>query len=307
MHEASYTQPAEFVEQLGSPSRAVQMQMYAALMDYPLDQRTDSALLVEILERLPEDQPFEFYEKYRLWLSEKVKRALIAHGTEATMPVITLLQDRRSYLRAWAADILAQGKDERALQPLLAALFDERQEPTEVGEPDWEFGPAAADRAAWALQTFGAVAVEPLIAIVRDPGASQLLSPYSMRTHTSPRSRAASVLGSMRDRRAVVPLIEALADHTVDDYGCRYVAAESLGYIGDPRAIEALTDALDDPHYLVRSQAASALVTFGLDQRIQVLTHLLETGDDDARKFAQRRLHAVRASRAKKEQKGMQG
>lgn len=114
MGESPYIQPTNLVEQLGSSSRDVQARAYAVLMDHPLDQRTDVSLLVQILERLPENQPLTVFEKHRMWLSEKAKRALIAHGAEAVMPVITLLKDSRSYIRSWAADILGAIKDERA-------------------------------------------------------------------------------------------------------------------------------------------------------------------------------------------------
>ena len=70
------------------------------------------------------------------------------------------------------------------------------------------------------------------------------------------RERAAAVLGEIKDRRAVQPLIYALKD---PDWSVRLRAAESLGEIGDPDAIDPLIDVLEDDSQLVWRKAAWAV------------------------------------------------
>jgi len=70
------------------------------------------------------------------------------------------------------------------------------------------------------------------------------------------REAAADALGEIGDPRAVEPLIAALGD---PDGDVREAAAEALGTIGDPRAVGPLTAALKDPSGGVRQEAEKAL------------------------------------------------
>jgi len=56
--------------------------------------------------------------------------------------------------------------------------------------------------------------------------------------------------------KAVIPLIEVLKDSNNEN---RKDAIEALGKIGDPRAIQTLTEALNDKDYYLRESAAKAL------------------------------------------------
>jgi len=78
--------------------------------------------------------------------------------------------------------------------------------------------------AADALVKIGALAIDPLIAALRDPKAAV-------------RWRAVYVLGEIGDARAIEPLIAALRDR---DAGVRERAAYTLGKIGDARALPEL-------------------------------------------------------------------
>lgn len=71
---------------------------------------------------------------------------------------------------------------------------------------------------------------------------------------------AAQSLGFIGDRRAVPSLIEALGD---EDGQVRSAAARSLGLIGDARATSSLVVSLDDGEYSVRLAAAGALDALG--------------------------------------------
>jgi len=70
------------------------------------------------------------------------------------------------------------------------------------------------------------------------------------------RKNAAEALGKIKDPRAVEPLIEALKDK---DFRVRWNAAEALGEIGDPKAVKPLIAALKDKDSTVRLYAAEAL------------------------------------------------
>lgn len=74
--------------------------------------------------------------------------------------------------------------------------------------------------------------------------------------HPESREEAAEALGEIRDPRAVDPLIAALNDRNPE---VREEAAEALGKIGDPRAVEPLTGLLGDPRREVREKAEKAL------------------------------------------------
>lgn len=70
------------------------------------------------------------------------------------------------------------------------------------------------------------------------------------------RKNAAETLGRIGDVRAVEPLIQALKD---ENDSVRQTAAYALGDIGDARALEALTQAKEDKSWFVRSAAKGAL------------------------------------------------
>lgn len=71
------------------------------------------------------------------------------------------------------------------------------------------------------------------------------------------RMQAAILLGRIGDKKAVVPLVDALHD---SDYAIRGSAAIALGNIGDPSAGPHLISLLKDNEELVRREAMNALV-----------------------------------------------
>jgi HEAT repeat protein len=89
------------------------------------------------------------------------------------------------------------------------------------------------------------------------------------------REKAAETLGRIGDRRAVEPLIKALGDENLN---VREKAAEALGYMGDSRAVEPLIIvALKDEDWWVRNKAAEALVNIG-KPAVEPLSAVLEAG-----------------------------
>jgi len=87
-------------------------------------------------------------------------------------------------------------------------------------------------------------AVEPLIQVLEDKS----------RTGRQPVAIALSIIG---DKRATPPLIRILLKS--GEWSLRQNAAQALGELDDPRAIEPLSEALKDKHHYVRRSAAGAL------------------------------------------------
>ncbi len=149
------------------------------------------------------------------------------------------------------------------------------------------------DRALESLRTFGNELVEPIIELLSDPdpdtrsaaiGIASLFDDPRVVPHAIPllkdsdwwiRIAAADTLGRLKDPRAVEPLIESLADPEV-----KWAAVEALGRVGDPRALNALGKMLADPGPDVRIEVLQALKHFNHPQVPQVLTKIA-TNDTD--------------------------
>ncbi len=86
---------------------------------------------------------------------------------------------------------------------------------------------------------------------------------------------AAEALGRLGDPRAVEPLTAALNDR---DSGVRRAAIKALGQLGHPRAVEPLIAALGDQRYEVRPAAAEALGQLGDPRAVEPLIAALGRG-----------------------------
>ena len=76
------------------------------------------------------------------------------------------------------------------------------------------------------------------------------------------RGRAALMLGKLKNDRAVVPLIHAL---NASGFQTPYYAAQALGKIGDPRAMDALLAFADTSRGKTREAALEALRQLGYE------------------------------------------
>jgi HEAT repeat protein len=99
----------------------------------------------------------------------------------------------------------------------------------------------------------------------------------------SVRENAAEALGVLRDRKAVEPLIDALNDK---DEEVRWKACWALGNIGDKKAVEPLISLLNDERWSVRRYAASALGKIGDSQAVESLIYTLNDDEWHVRKYA---------------------
>jgi HEAT repeat protein len=168
------------------------------------------------------------------WLSEHrdADWFVRAYREQVQEPLIRMLADQESKVRAAAAQALGQWGDQRAVEPLLAVIQD-----TDVG----------VRRA--------------VVAALRYPKDERALEPLLNAFFTDDdmevRAYAAEALGRhQQDSRAVNALIESLRD---EQSSVRQQAAELLCWLKDERATDALIRALQDNDSEVREWAIEAL------------------------------------------------
>ncbi|MCX6687127.1 MAG: HEAT repeat domain-containing protein [Methanoregula sp.] len=159
-------------------------------------------------------------------------------------------------VRQYAAYLLGQTKNPRAIQPLIEALAD--------------FDKSVREQATLALSSIGKAAIEQLTAAMKEK-------------KWETRYRAAEALGKIADERVVQPLISALKDNR--DH-VRYMAAKGLRELGDSDAIEPMIILIKDENRYVRMMAATVLGTIGGKRVHTALRNALESEEDEKVKEA---------------------
>jgi len=177
-------------------------------------------------------------------------------------PLIEMLEDDNAVTRWYAMESLGNIGDDRAVGPLMHYILD--------------------DKASIALVKIGNASVEALIEALKDKNASV-------------RKRAASILGDIRDIRAVEPLVSALDDA---DVFVRCTVAINLGRIGDERAVIPLINSLKDEDGRVRIDSERALENIG-EPAIEKLNQALEDENTDVSKVAKKIIEKLSKSEFK--------
>jgi hypothetical protein len=127
-------------------------------------------------------------------------------------------------------------------------------------------------------------AVEPLIHLLSDSDAL-------IRRH------AVKALGKIRDPRAVTPLTGVLSNPD-EEWHVRGSAAEALGHIGQPEAVECIIRSLMDSHWHVQSESAKALGRIGDRRGVDPLILALQDRDAVVRGSAAEALGKIKDERA---------
>ena len=213
-----------------------------------------------------------------------VRRAIvIALGNlgdaRAVAPLVAALRDDRKWVRGYAAEALGKLGDARAVDPLIAVLTDQDSfvRATAAAALDrlgWRPDSGATEAAYWvATEHWGKSAstgvIAPLLSVLNDDDPAI-------------RGVVAATLADV-GALAVEPLIAAVNDpHT--PWRRRSGAAEALGAIGDPRAVEALIAALPN------AACATALGQIGDARAVEPLVTALDTGETGDRRAAARAL-----------------
>ncbi len=233
---------------------------------------------------------------------------LTNYGNSKAVPALIIsLQDQDASVRAAAAKALGEIQDKRGIKPLIEKLNDNNDSVKKaalnsLGQFD---DPRVLDLNIKLLKNktssvkVAAIqniqkspdirAVEPLVLLLND-------------SHWSVASNAAVALGVIRDKRAVEPLISTLNDvfdkkqKKIGDVQLQKVVIETLGRLGDKRAVPALIKALDDERLIITAikslgllkdkQAVPDLMKFLNDEKVPVrqeaLLALGEIGDPSA-------------------------
>ena len=163
--------------------------------------------------------------------------------------LITPLEDDDPEMRRAAAYALGKLGDQRAVEPLRKALYDDHDKVRRE-----------------AVKSLGQLkAVEALIEALGNPDDTI-------------RNLAVHALDDLKDPRAVEPLIAALGD---EDSSVRQAACYAVRDLGDVRAVQPLIECLGDSNKFVRQCAAEALGKIGDPRAIEPLKALAATEQDE--------------------------
>ena len=169
-------------------------------------------------------------------IEEYAKQVLVKiaiKNPRALEPLIkALFEDRDYYIRENVAEILGESKDPRAVEPLIKAL----------GDSSW-------------LVRLHVVKVLSSIAIEDPRAVEPLIKTLHGDKEYRVRQDAATALGKSKDIRAIEPLFKAMTK----DENVRHEAAVALAKFNDSRAIEPLIISLEEGRQEYRQEAAEAL------------------------------------------------
>ncbi len=265
----------KIIEPLHLALRDEMSQMRMAAADI-IGRLKDQSAIPLLIERLADDN---------VYVKSSATEALMKIGTPAIPSLIEVLQQKaenvalspsdligdkignkykkelskRTALQVTVASILGNMKDPIAIKPLLDAM--RIQVPPGATEDEKTFASSIRNGAISALSSIGAPAVEGLIATLSNPNENE-----------TTRVSAASALGAIGDKRAVVPLINALKD---PNKNVRATSALSLGMLKDRRALIPLMDALNDSDIVTKTNAASSLGLLADKTAVQPLLNIL--------------------------------
>ncbi|MDQ1327356.1 MAG: Lipoyl-binding protein, partial [Candidatus Poribacteria bacterium] len=170
---------------------------------------------------------------------------------------------KRTSLQTSVISVLGNMKDPTAIAPLIEAM---KAIPAGATEDERTYAASVRTSAITALAIIGAPAVEGLISTLEN----------NIETETA-RVNSASVLGTIGDKRAVMPLINALKDQNKN---VRAVSATSLGTLKDRRALTPLIEALNDSDLVTRINAATSLGLMVDKTATQPLLKILTNKDE---------------------------
>ncbi len=199
-----------------------------------------------------------------------IARVLKLENHQAVIPLTYLLTDEDRSIRILAAQALGKFEDRRAVEPLIAALFEEKF---------WD----VRDEIVEALRVIGdPAAVNELILLLEndkdDLSLKQFtawaLKKFGWEQLSGEQQASVCILRDEWDGivplggAAVKPLVNAVKNGTQH---VRRIAAESLGKIGDPAAISALSQLMDDDEAAVRMASAAIIEQLAKDRNDEKL------------------------------------
>lgn len=169
---------------------------------------------------------------------------LIKIGGDAVEGLIVHIESPDHDVRKFVVDVLGLIGDERAVEPICSALWDENSN--------------VCCSAAEALGLIGdPSATEPLIA------AAEKIADL--------RPQVAEALGCLRDTRAVEYLISLLSS---DDPLLMYTATEALGKIGSPAALKSLSEIINSDSIEIAGEAFRSALKIADSVNVDLVSHI---------------------------------
>lgn len=221
---------------------------------------------LQLVQRVLSDKSFDSWKATRGALGT-MDDALFKEATvqQLVPALIEQLGNKIWYVAVSAAAVLAKIGDVRAVEPLLENAL----ETTSAG-PARMYLDALALLDSSAITSAQAIGkVEELIDTLKKRSTDILRQSIGEADITDGHIEAiATVLGEIRDDRAVVPLLELITSQPLDwprdapmqvGIGARLAAATALGRIGDPRAVGVLAKAAEQGFPSLREASKAAL------------------------------------------------
>lgn len=98
------------------------------------------------------------------------------------------------------------------------------------------------------------------------------------------------------DRAEALPDLVACYRKAVHDPLLRFYAVQLMGFTEDPRAVQPVAEALDDPDPSVRAEACRALEDLRAHEAMDALARRLDDLDPDVREAAAKALASLRGA-----------
>lgn len=233
-------------------------------------------------------------------VAEQAMTSLLAlKDSSAADHLIGALGDSDPEMRCRAAEVLGELRDDRAVEPLLAALDDDRAVRVAAVEALGRIGDPRAIEALLGFvngedKRLGVVAARALGELGDSRALPELVAALGTVTQFDvDASRCAQLVESLEGLKATSALIDAMR---LDNWRVRSFASMALGRMHNPEAVDALVSALSDPADSVRRDAARALGEIGDCRAVEPLINAL--GDYMTSERAIQALGQLRDSRA---------
>jgi len=226
-----------------------------------------------------------------------------ARTSQATDVLLEALHHDEACVRETAAEALGETGDPRAVEPLIRAVRSDPSSDVRT-QAVWALGDLRDSRAFEPLlQTlltdehgFPGMAAATVLPTFGRPELCDRLVAVLRDGNEVARSGAAVGLGALRDPRAVQPLIRALQDPRP---GVLVEVIKALHQIGDERATEAILSFQRDRAWPIRESVAAFLWVVRRPEGVALLTGMLGTDEEsEPRAVAAWALGAYRDSRA---------
>jgi len=193
--------------------------------------------------------------------------------------IYVMLRDKDNLDSAEAARALGKIKDGRAIKPLSMLMNDEAEDLDVRKEMAEALGKIATEEAIHSLIAALDELREKVSEVLKEVGEPAVMPLIGALSGDNEPIiwEVSTILGEIRDKRAVKPLITLLLDGSKDDYKRGDYVAVALGRIGDTGAVEPLIQlASEHTEDVLTCMSVRALGDIGDDKAVEPLIAILE-------------------------------